>query len=71
MVLLLFTETVQVFPLVLSHPDQLVSLEPLPGVAVRVTVLEAGLLSARKISEQSSPQLIPVPATVPLPSPDF
>jgi hypothetical protein len=56
--------TVQVFPLVLSHPDQLVSTEPLLGVAVRVT-----LLPLTRTSEQSLPQSIPVPVTVPLPVP--
>jgi hypothetical protein len=58
--------TVQVFPLVLSHPDQPVSAEPLPGVAVRVT-----FVPLTRTSEQSLPQLIPVPVTVPPPVPDF
>jgi hypothetical protein len=36
-VLLWFMVTVQVFPLVLSHPDQLASEELIQGVAVSVT----------------------------------
>jgi hypothetical protein len=63
------------YPLmVLSHPDQFANVEPLLGVAVRVT-----LLSPRKLAEQMScgkettvPQSIPpYPVTIPLPLPEF
>jgi hypothetical protein len=57
---------VQVFPLVLSHPDQPANTEPVLGVAVRVT-----LVPSDTVEEQLLPQSIPSPVTVPLPSPDF
>jgi hypothetical protein len=58
--------TLQVFPLVLSHPNQVANTEPELGVAVRVT-----LVPSDTAKEQVLPQLIPPPVTVPLPSPDF
>jgi hypothetical protein len=59
-----FMVTVQVFPLVLSHPDQLVNDELVLGVAVRVTAVPPA-----RFKEQMLPQLIPPPATVPVPVP--
>jgi hypothetical protein len=49
-----------------QSPDQPAKTEPEAGVAVRVTEVPA-----TKDSEQSEPQLIPGPVTVPEPLPDF
>jgi hypothetical protein len=59
-----FMITVHFFPLVLSHPDQPEKVDPLPTVAVRVTIVHA-----LHVSEQVDPQLIPIGElfTVPLP----
>ena len=58
--------TVHVEPLVLLQPDQLTNREPLEALAVSVT--DVPLLNT---SEQSEPQEIPVPVTVPEPLPDL
>jgi hypothetical protein len=47
-----------------SHPNQPVKVDPADAVAVRVTVAPE-----RKISEQSAPQSMPGPVTVPVPPP--
>jgi hypothetical protein len=59
-----FMVTVQLFPLVLSHPDQLVNDELVLGVAVRVTAAPPA-----RLKEQLLPQSTPPPVTVPLPVP--
>ena len=54
----------QVFPEVESQPDQPPTIEPLAAVALSVTDVPAG-----SVSEQSFPQSMPVPATLPAPAP--
>jgi hypothetical protein len=62
--LLSFIVTVQLFPLVLSHPSQPVNDELVLGVAVRVTAVPPA-----RLKEHVLPQSIPPPVTVPLPVP--
>lgn len=57
---------VQVEPLGASHPVQLANVEPLAGVAV--SEIDVPALTD---SEQSAPQEMPVPDTVPPPVPSF
>jgi len=67
-VLFWFTVTVHVFALLLSQPDQLETVDPLPAVAVRMTTVPA-----LHVPEHVDPQLIPIGelVTVPLPFPLF
>ena len=63
-VLFWFMVTVHLFTLVLSHPDQLVKVDPLFGIANRVNCI-----ALARFTEQVVPQFIPDPVMVPLPLP--